>query len=516
MYSSCGINNYTIAFNIEDRDSRPNIRNVKYKSPIDHLCCPICQQPFIHPLTTICGHTFCKECIIEFLKVQNQRRRRDEDEEVVGEDGLIGSCPLDRTPLDSSKVNELFPTPLIISNLVDELEVFCLNMERGCDWSGRRWELEHHVMSDCGYTGVICNGYRIQNTIEEVDQEKEKEKSGYKEDELGLKEEGDEEEEEKRENEEGTEKEEEEETEQKNELNICKLFVERRFLEEAEKEINSTSLPCLHKYFPCELCQSSITRLSKNDHLLKKCDMNYTSCKLCLNDVIPVKNITKHEENCSKMGHITCPAVEIGCDWVGNSETSLEIHLQNNNCQLNKLLPYMKNLTTKIDSLSQENNSLQRQINKILNLIIQGKITNLGYHEPMEEINKFSNELSSIENQDKLIYLNCELNRLKFELDEKILPYISRESTTEKEKENILNGLVSDNFLMKDDLNLQRALMNSLRKQLQFMLFTRNGPPSFRSGATGLSGGGFALENENSDFDFNSRSNSEERLNLKL
>lgn len=494
LYSNIELKNYTIAFNLEHQDGIPNIRNVKYKSSSDHLCCAICQQPFIQPLTTVCGHTFCKECIYEFLKVQHQRSSRSrtngsDDEEDSGR--LIGSCPLDRTPLDSSKINELFPTPLIISNLVDELEVYCLNYERGCEWSGCRWELDHHVLSDCGYTGVACHGYR---TVDCVD------------------------------------KEESEEEETKKLTDICKMMVERRFLEEprsktvGDSDRDQEEYECIHKVYECSLCQARITKIEEGEHLQSACPYNYTKCKLCFNDVIPMMNLAKHEENCGKAGHLKCPAHEIGCDWVGNSDTSLEIHLQNNNCQLSKLLPYMKNLNSKIDDLSKENSLLHRQINKILNLIILGKVTNLGYHEPMEEINRFSSELSSIENQDKLLFLNCELNRLKFELDDKILPFMNRESTSRSDRESIINGLVNDNFMMKDDLNLQRALVNSLRKQLQFMLFKRNSPPGLQTG--GIAGGmggpirssvNFPAEPENVEFfDIPSSSNSEERLNLKL
>lgn len=490
-YSDIPLENYSIAFNLEHLDDIPNIRNAKYKSCSDHLCCAICQQPFVQPLTTVCGHTFCKECIYEFLRVQHQRSSRgrntdgEQDEDDTGR--LLGSCPLDRTPLDSSNINELFPTPLIISNLVDELEVYCLNHERGCTWTGCRWELDRHVLSNCGYTGVACKGYRT--TEESVNQE-----------EVGkLK-------------------------------DICKLLVERRLFEDAtgeERTDNDHDRECIHKVFECSLCQAEITKIDQETHLQNSCPYNYTKCSLCFNDMIPLMNLAKHEENCGKAGHLKCPAHEIGCDWVGNSETSLEIHLQNNNCQLSKLLPYMKNLSGKIEDLSQENSLLHRQINKILDLIIQGKVTNLGYHEPMEEINRFSSELSSIENQDKLLFLNCELNRLKFELDNKILPFINRESTSRSDRESILNDLVNDNFMMKDDLNLQRALVNSLRKQLQFMLFKRSSPPTNIPGLhTSVGGIGATVRNsvnfstgdaEHVEFfDIPSSASSEERLNLKL
>lgn len=483
-YSNTAIFDDCIAFDLVHPDDRPNKRNLKYKHANDHLCCSICQQPFIQPMTTTCGHTFCKECIYEFLKVQDQGRRGHRDAGLVGSDeeadgagatrSLVGSCPLDRTRLDSGDINDLFPTPLIISNIVDELEVYCLNLGRGCQWSGCRWELDHHLLSDCGYTGVTCNGLR---------------RTG---DEAHL----------------------ENTTENGNETpSICKVLVERRFVD-AAPHIDGGVHECVHRIEECTLCQAPVTAITRQSHLDLECSYNYTSCKLCLNDMIPVKQLATHEANCQKVGRVKCLAHEIGCDWVGNSETLLEIHL-NNNCQLSKLLPYMKALNTKVDSLSAENSLLQRQIHKILSLVVQGKVTNLGYHEPMEEISKFTTELSSIDNQDKLMYLNCEINRLKHELEKKILPYINRESTSQNERETLLNSLVNDNFLMKDDLNLQRALVNSLRKQLQFMLFTRNSAGPVVTRATPAMGG-YAGEDPSDIFDIPSRSRSEERLGMKL
>lgn len=457
-YDEINITDYATSFNLTKHNSKPDLRNIKYKTYTEHLNCPVCQQPFLEPLTTICGHTFCKSCIYECFKAFNGNINDD----------LKGSCPLDRTPLDASNVNDLFPTPLLVTNLIDDLQVYCLNHERGCKWNGCRWELEHHVISDCGYTGVRCNGKRfIKESIEEYN------KNGDNDDNYDNEE-------------------------------VCTLIVERRFLSDNETE-------CIHKLFQCEFCNAYLTKISKEIHLSNECLYNYQTCELCLNDMIPLKNLNKHKENCSKIRHFRCPAHEIGCNWIGNNEPALEIHLQKNNCQLNQLLPYINTLNERIDVVSTENNFLQKQINKILSLIIQGKITNLGYNEPIEEINKYNSSIASLEDQDKLIYLNYEIDRLKFEMEEKIIPFINRENSSLTDRKSIINGLVNDNFMMKDDLSLQRVLINSLRKQLQFLLFTRNSRSM--NGSTLNS----SMDPENLDlFDMPSRNNSEERLNLKL
>ena len=71
------------------------------------LWCPVCRTPFIDPVVTLCGHTFCSECIRGIL---------------------VSSpfCPLDRHPLNMENLSKNY----IISNLVDKLLIKC---PHGCD-----------------------------------------------------------------------------------------------------------------------------------------------------------------------------------------------------------------------------------------------------------------------------------------------------------------------------------------------------------------------------------------------
>ena len=138
----------------------------------------------------------------------------------------------------------------------------------------------------------------------------------------------------------------------------------------------------------------------------------------------------------------------------------------------------------------------------------------MGYNEGLEEINKYSGE----EDQDKLIYLNFELDRLKFEINEKLIPFINRSKISDQE--NMIKNLVNDNFMMREDMNLQRMMINSLRKQLQFMLFSRNRGVG---GVGGVGGIGSTMPSTMHGDDFGSdmyelesRNSSEERFNLKL
>jgi len=444
-----------IAFDLDSDFATPDLRNLQYESATDHLICPICQQPFLQPMTTICGHTFCKECITECLNVgptlePNFRK---------------GSCPLDRTPIDATDLNELFPTPLLIANMVDELVVRCLNNERGCTWKGRRWEIENHVKHLCGYTGVHCNGIRSTTSPDHSNEETNKIK----------------------------------ELQEADETINCQLLVERRFSEDHDV--------CVHLIYGCLLCGAEVTRVTEGQHLLEECPLNFATCELCQNDMIPHKSMKKHNENCRKSGRKRCPAHEIGCEWTGNNEPALEIHLQGGNCMFNLLLPFLKTTESRISEVENENKYLRKQIQYILDSIVQGKVTNLGYSESLEEIGTITKDIARLQDQNRLLHLDYEIERLRSELDEKINPFMEREANNLSDQQAVLNGLVNDNCMMKDEMNLQRALINSLRKQVQFY--------SFRN-RLHISPGTMIQSLDVDDSQSPSRSSSEERINLKL
>ncbi|KAG7191999.1 uncharacterized protein KQ657_002606 [Scheffersomyces spartinae] len=484
-YNSCVVDGKS-GFNLRTAKDKPDIRNTKYKSPTDHLNCPICQQPFIEPMTTICGHTFCRECIMECFKMTSPGTNESSS-------SSRGSCPLDRTPIDSDNSNDLFHTPLVIANMVDDLQVHCLNMDRGCVWIGARWELEHHAMVDCGYTGVVCNGVRLENRHEEQ-KEPHDENAGRddaKDDDVS----GEDEQIEQELSDSEIQDEIQVMTEELSQSSLetppskCSLLVERRFIQDNEQ--------CCHELFPCQYCEEPICHAIEETHLGSHCRLNYQTCDICENDTILQMNMATHKANCCHIRSFKCPANAIGCKWIGNNQTSLDIHMESD-CPLNMFLPIYQNLSSKIETLESDNQFLQRQINRILNLVIQGKVTNLGYSDHIEEINKFETSFE----QNKMVHLNFEVERMKFELEEKVLPLIDKLRGSH-ERENMLNNIISDNFMMKEDLNVQRMYINSLRKQLQFLLFARNR----------------MLTQQPMEFDPSDHldySSSEERLNLKL
>lgn len=90
----------------------------------DELKCPICQLVLEKPVSgTICGHLYCEECIIAWL-----RRCR--------------SCPLDRDFLTEDKLK---PAPRIIVNFIKNLEIYCPNNVYGCSWTIKIDDLVFHL-----------------------------------------------------------------------------------------------------------------------------------------------------------------------------------------------------------------------------------------------------------------------------------------------------------------------------------------------------------------------------------
>ncbi|KAI8885947.1 hypothetical protein K501DRAFT_244889 [Backusella circina FSU 941] len=110
-----------------------DLRTLRYVDTInDNLVCCICRTPFIDPVVSNCGHTFCKDCIHQAL-----------------ENSCV--CPIDRSTL---AVNDFQTAVKIIHNMVNELMVYC--PRQGCPYTGQRQYIGSHVTSDCEYTIAPC------------------------------------------------------------------------------------------------------------------------------------------------------------------------------------------------------------------------------------------------------------------------------------------------------------------------------------------------------------------------
>ncbi|GMG20837.1 unnamed protein product [Ambrosiozyma monospora] len=514
-----------------------DLRTLHYVSTPEHLNCPICQCPFINPYTTICGHTFCKACIVEALKSpmgskcpldrtelwwhgQNQncdekgngfddpvvnafietfiededpdnpevqqaianyhngsvRQRRavwrlfnsvettveESDEPITSE--IVRNLLLHPSEGDQSQEednnneeydedesnDDIFPAPIIISNITDDLQVYCCNEERGCDWIGPRWNIQSHVLDECGFTRFVCGKVKLDGSI-------------------------------------------------------CRVLTQRRFLaDDADSTENNNGNDdepiegqtdngnknktsknkqqgCPHDLFPCEKCSKMVSQVDLEWHLDTECDENHLKCHGCSLE-IPKKSFKKHEDTCVKI-HIECPGSIYGCDWRGRRDLLEEVHVKQ--CVFVKLTNYFESQQTKMDKLTEEKTVLKNQLSTVLDSVIQGRLTNLGYPLQVEEVNSnsggsnpnnissamqnLSTRLSNIGLDDAdYVHLVLEFERLRADM-ERLRPMMAEFEINKQ----IVNSLVNENAQLKDELTSHRMALNSVKQQIQFMLLER-------------------------------------------
>lgn len=115
------------------------------------LHCPICLGPFLEPFaSTVCSHTFCKQCIATALTTQQQP---DHDTDPLAAI-QAKRCPTCRTAVE---IDDFQPTALLIKNMVDTLRVRCPNKDKGCQHECERHLLRGHITSECAFEYVDQN-----------------------------------------------------------------------------------------------------------------------------------------------------------------------------------------------------------------------------------------------------------------------------------------------------------------------------------------------------------------------
>lgn len=87
-----------------------------------NLQCTICYDVFNNPLRLHCGHTYCSDCIYNWMKKSQE-------------------CPSCRVKIQ----RELIDRDLLAFNIIEDLEVTCNNDELGCPWKGPLSELLNHL-----------------------------------------------------------------------------------------------------------------------------------------------------------------------------------------------------------------------------------------------------------------------------------------------------------------------------------------------------------------------------------
>src|SRR5947207_2399371 len=74
----------------------------------DELTCAICSGIFRDPAVTACLHTFCKDCMYQWMEQEK-------------------SCPVCRKPVD-----KLCRPPLVLLNFLGKLKIKCDFQNKGC------------------------------------------------------------------------------------------------------------------------------------------------------------------------------------------------------------------------------------------------------------------------------------------------------------------------------------------------------------------------------------------------
>lgn len=102
----------------------------------EHLTCSICMNLFNKPYSSECGHIFCKSCVLNWAKTSK-------------------SCPVCRNPI--SRISRA----IVIENILDDMQVFCIYDEFGCPWEGKKKELQKHLDS-CPLEYIRCDLCNVQ------------------------------------------------------------------------------------------------------------------------------------------------------------------------------------------------------------------------------------------------------------------------------------------------------------------------------------------------------------------
>ena len=88
--------------------------------------CAICMDVMINPVKTKCGHSFCKHCIVRYLKNRYEK-----------------ACPFCRREVaikDLKRNEELY-------KITENLLIRCPHSL--CNWSGKFSDMLNHIKKDC-------------------------------------------------------------------------------------------------------------------------------------------------------------------------------------------------------------------------------------------------------------------------------------------------------------------------------------------------------------------------------
>ena len=98
----------------------------------EHLICSICQRPFDNPCSGSCDHTYCRQCIQQWIENGN------------------ASCPICRKVVSTRNLKRVEGR---IQNMLGRLRVRCIACGQTCL---KRSDFDNHIQEVCPRTIISC------------------------------------------------------------------------------------------------------------------------------------------------------------------------------------------------------------------------------------------------------------------------------------------------------------------------------------------------------------------------
>ena len=103
------------------------------KADILDFICPLCNGVLFNPTQDSCGHVFCNIC---YEKCKENYHK----------------CPISNNDFIEEKITNI----PIISQIINKMNVYCLNKDKNCFWEGKFSELKSHLEIECLKEEIKC------------------------------------------------------------------------------------------------------------------------------------------------------------------------------------------------------------------------------------------------------------------------------------------------------------------------------------------------------------------------
>ena len=134
------------------------------ESEAKHLKCSICLNIFRNAIRSKCDHTFCKQCVENWIKSNNNNNNCPECRTVF-ESNLTTSC--DNNTLVVRDF--VFRFNLMANNMINDLKIKCDNDWNGCQTVTQLGSLSSHL-KECKHKLCKICGLTVEGNVEKIHQ----------------------------------------------------------------------------------------------------------------------------------------------------------------------------------------------------------------------------------------------------------------------------------------------------------------------------------------------------------